>query len=170
MKTKKYNVNSIMTQSVLSAPPFLSLSSAHDFMIENGMHHLPIMQGSTIVGLISLSDLLLHGQKRNKELFFDEEREVSDIMTKNVFTCSPEDNIAYIASIMIEKKIHCLPVIKKGTLIGIVTTSDLLSMLIDLIDDNSVIIPFNQAERDSPDHQRLDAGGYPANQVSWDIL
>lgn len=50
---------------------------------------------------------------------------VSQFMTTQVFTVSPEDNIADTMALMREKKIHRLPVVEKGKLVGIVTDGDL---------------------------------------------
>lgn len=50
---------------------------------------------------------------------------VSQFMTSQVFTVSPEDNIANTMALMREKKISRLPVVEKGKLVGIVTDGDL---------------------------------------------
>lgn len=50
---------------------------------------------------------------------------VSQFMTSQVFTVSPEDNIADTMALMREKKISRLPVVEKGKLVGIVTDGDL---------------------------------------------
>ena len=50
---------------------------------------------------------------------------VSDIMTKNVISVSPEDDISKVAQMMSEHKIHALPVLEgKNQLVGIITESD----------------------------------------------
>lgn len=46
-------------------------------------------------------------------------------MTSQVFTVSPEDNVADTMALMREKKINRLPVVQKGKLVGIVTDGDL---------------------------------------------
>lgn len=50
---------------------------------------------------------------------------VKQFMTSQVFTVSPEDNVADTMALMREKKINRLPVIQKGKLVGIVTDGDL---------------------------------------------
>lgn len=50
---------------------------------------------------------------------------VKQFMTSQVFTVSPEDNVADTMALMREKKINRLPVVKKGKLVGIVTDGDL---------------------------------------------
>ncbi|AHF08333.1 CBS and ACT domain-containing protein [Desulfitobacterium metallireducens] len=50
---------------------------------------------------------------------------VRQFMTSQVFTVSPEDNVADTMALMREKKINRLPVVQKGKLVGIVTDGDL---------------------------------------------
>lgn len=50
---------------------------------------------------------------------------VKQFMTSQVFTVSPEDNVANTMALMREKKINRLPVVEKGKLVGIVTDGDL---------------------------------------------
>jgi CBS domain-containing protein len=53
-------------------------------------------------------------------------KDVSEIMTKDVVTCSPEDEIDKIWRLMTETRFAGLPVVKNGKLVGIVTMKDLL--------------------------------------------
>jgi CBS domain-containing protein len=53
-------------------------------------------------------------------------RPVSEIMTKNAVTCSPEDEIDDIWRLMQDKTLAGLPVVRNGKLVGIVTQKDLL--------------------------------------------
>jgi CBS domain-containing protein len=53
-------------------------------------------------------------------------REVSQIMSKDVVTCSPEDEIDDIWRLMQNKSLAGLPVVKKDRLVGIITMKDLL--------------------------------------------
>ncbi|HEY8911471.1 MAG TPA: CBS and ACT domain-containing protein [Desulfosporosinus sp.] len=50
---------------------------------------------------------------------------VRQFMTSQVFTVSPEESIADTMALMREKKIHKLPVVTKGKLVGFVTDGDL---------------------------------------------
>ncbi len=52
---------------------------------------------------------------------------IHSIMTKNVLTLSPDDNLADAREIMIKNKIHHLPVVNKtGKLVGIITSWDMV--------------------------------------------
>ena len=51
---------------------------------------------------------------------------VEEICTRNVITVEEETPIEDIATIMTEKKIHLLPVVKQGKLVGIIGKKDLI--------------------------------------------
>jgi CBS domain-containing protein len=51
---------------------------------------------------------------------------VDDICTRDMITVDGETSVEEIATIMTEKKIHLLPVLKEGKLIGIIGKKDLI--------------------------------------------
>jgi len=52
-----------------------------------------------------------------------------DIMTANPVTIEPETRASVLVSILLDRRISCLPVVKDGTLVGIVTTTDIAMTL-----------------------------------------
>jgi CBS domain-containing protein len=73
-----------------------------------------------VVGIESFIEPLI---RTNPEKFL---KEVSEVMTKKVVTCSPEDEIDSIWRLMQETRFAGLPVVRNGKLVGIVTQKDLL--------------------------------------------
>jgi CBS domain-containing protein len=55
---------------------------------------------------------------------------VRDAMTAAPFTVSPETEIDEIATVMIKKKFHTVPVQEKGILIGIIGKEDILRTIV----------------------------------------
>lgn len=51
---------------------------------------------------------------------------VSTIMTKELITVQPDDKLSMVLEAFKTKKIHHLPVIEDGKLVGLITTSDLM--------------------------------------------
>ena len=51
---------------------------------------------------------------------------VSELMTRSVITCTPEDAIAEVAKIMTIHRIRHLPVTERGRLVGVVSIGDVL--------------------------------------------
>ena len=56
---------------------------------------------------------------------------VSALMTKTVITCSPDDNIAKVASTMLSRNIRHLPVDDDNRLVGMVSIRDVLNLRLD---------------------------------------
>jgi len=55
-------------------------------------------------------------------------------MTEAVVTLTPRDTAARAAQVLLERKINALPIVDAGRLVGIVSRSDLLHLLIRLIE------------------------------------
>ena len=73
--------------------------------------------------------MMLNLQKRSsrKDVFNNfEEDQLSLIMKKDIITVSPSATIADVAKIFVEKRIHRIPVVDDGRLVGIITPTDLL--------------------------------------------
>lgn len=51
---------------------------------------------------------------------------ISDLMTKAVLTCSPDDNMESLMKTMTERRIRHLPVVDNGRLIGIMSIGDVV--------------------------------------------
>lgn len=74
------------------------------------------------VGIISERDIVREAS-RNEQVFG---RPVSEIMTRDVITGVPEDDLASVANVMTEKRIRHVPVMDKGRLVGIVSIGDVV--------------------------------------------
>ena len=95
-----------------------SRSDAINVMVRNKLTGVPVVRSSDgmLVGIVSRKDVF------NK---FDEEQ-LSLIMKKDIITVSPEASISDVAKIFVEKRIHRIPVVENGKLVGIITPTDLL--------------------------------------------
>jgi CBS domain-containing protein len=77
---------------------------------------------STPVGIVSERDIVREAA-RNEQVFA---RAMSEIMTRDVITGVPEDDLASVANVMTEKRIRHLPVVTGGKLIGIISIGDVV--------------------------------------------
>lgn len=106
------------------------MSSAGD------IRHLPVMEGSQLVGIVTSRDLksyVGHWSSMSIDGLLKKERldrPISRLMTRNVTTVSPEDPVVKAAKLFASKKIGALPVIEDGKLVGIISYVDLLSRFI----------------------------------------
>jgi CBS domain-containing protein len=81
--------------------------------------------GKKVLGIISERDIVnnLAEPNRRDTLL---ETSVSDLMTRNVLTCSVDDSVQTCMSMMTERRCRHLPVIRDGEMVGIVSIGDLV--------------------------------------------
>jgi acetoin utilization protein AcuB len=58
---------------------------------------------------------------------------VESVMTADPMTVSPDTSVEEAASLMLVRNIGCLPITEHGALVGIITTTDLLRALLDVV-------------------------------------
>lgn len=97
---------------------------AWDRMRLHRTHHLVVVEDGAIAGIVSDRDL---GGPRGAPALLN--RRVRDVMTWNAVTARPTTTVREAANILRGRAIGCLPVVERGTLKGIVTTTDLLELI-----------------------------------------
>ena len=110
----------VMTQPVLSVRENRTVREAAAFLTENDISGVPVLsRAGKLVGVVTLTDLAKeeHG------------RRVRDVMTPVVYTIPEETPVEKIARTMIAGRIHRLFVTRGGSVVGVVTTLDLLKLL-----------------------------------------
>ena len=81
-----------------------------------------IIEKEKVIGILSERDIVrAFTQKKSVR-----NTQVHELMTKNIITCSLEDNNEDLLTIMVTKKFRHLPVLEKNKLIGIVSIGDLV--------------------------------------------
>lgn len=119
-----------MTRDVVCIHANDRLETAADLMREWEIHHLPVVDGEKLVGLITDRDILLRTTLDCEGRCVVENCDVSHAMIGTPTTCDPGDSIESIANTMLQNKIDCVPVVSSdGKLIGLVTSVDLIELL-----------------------------------------
>lgn len=122
--------DSIMTRDVVCIEADDSLADAHQIMLEWEIRHLPVLDGKRLVGVLSNRDVLAFGSRTEQGLDVPNIPVVA-AMTHEPLTCRATSELAAIGATMIRHKIDCLPVVDDdGELVGMVTSSDLIEILI----------------------------------------
>ena len=126
-------VRDLMTAEVVTLKEHDSLSVADLVMKLGRIRHMPVVSGGRLVGLISQRDLLHHALSATlDDHSLDHNRalgaiKVSDCMTRDPVTCSPEMTLADAARVMLKNKYGCLPVLVEDELAGILTEADFVA-------------------------------------------
>lgn len=117
-------VRNFMTRQPVVVPPKITAMAALSFMNKNKIRRLPVVEAGTLVGIVTRSDLEA-ALGRGESLKSSSRRLVEDVMTPGPVSVSPDDTIESVAQLMLRNKVSGMPVVKAGTLVGIVTESDI---------------------------------------------
>ncbi len=142
----------IMQKDVITATPETKTVQAAKVMLENRVNGLPVVDEQGLLkGILCQSDLIAQQEELRLPSFFtlldgfiplssykQFEKEVLKIaavsvgqaMTADPVTVGPEASLTEIATLMVSKNIHTLPVVDGGRLIGVIGKEDVLRTLI----------------------------------------
>ncbi len=120
-------VADVMTSAPIVVEVPGSRSDAINIMVRNGLTGLPVIRASDgkLMGVVSRRDVFRK---------FDEDQ-LSLIMKKGCITVTPDTPIEEAAEIFSRMRIHRLPVVDNGNLVGIVTPTDLLRLVKEMKTD-----------------------------------
>ena len=132
-------MSDLMTRSVITAPPGMSLALAQRLMSDHRIRHLPVVQEGQLVGLVSDRDLRQALPSPTTTLTQAEftykmgTLAIATCMTREVVTVPPEAAMVQGMRQLLAGPYGCVPVLAGGQLVGIVTAIDLLrGFLMDL--------------------------------------
>jgi CBS domain-containing membrane protein len=131
-RTSRMHASTTMTRDVIVVPPELALVTAWHLMIRERIRHLPVVRSGALIGMLSDRDVLARGKRlADGNLHIDSEILVGAAMTPlPLDTCEATDDITELARTMIERRIEAVPVVRGLRLIGLVTSTDLLEVLV----------------------------------------
>jgi CBS domain-containing membrane protein len=127
----------IMTAAVVSIGRSEGAGAAWRLFNEYPVHHLPVVDGSLVVGMLSTADLkkiehLLPRGVADPQAWLDQRMRVADLVRRPVVTIADTASVADAAASMARHAIHALPVVNAGGhLLGIVTTTDVMHGLLN---------------------------------------
>ncbi len=130
-------VRSRMSRDVVTATPETTLAEALALSQHHQIRHLPVLENGKLAGLVSDRDMRLHepapgsmtAEQRDTYLAG---KTIGEIMTRNVETTTPDMPIEEAAQRLFQQHIGCLPVMEGNTIIGIITTLDLLRGMVEI--------------------------------------
>jgi acetoin utilization protein AcuB len=135
---RQLTVRDVMTANPVTIGPEESLSRALEVMRMHGIRRIPVMMADTVVGLLAEGDLkraqpsTLSASEQEFSQVMDR-TEVARIMIKEPVTVTDETPLLEAVRTLQTTKFGALPVVRDGRLVGIVTDTDLLACLANLV-------------------------------------
>jgi CBS domain-containing protein len=141
----------IMTRELVTVSQRMEIVNAAKILLEKGINGVPVVDAGKLVGILCQSDLIAqqkdlplpsvftlldgfiplsstrHLEKAVKKIAATT---VADAMTPDPVTVKPDTPIDEIASLMLDKNFHTIPVVDKGKLVGIIGKEDVLRTLL----------------------------------------
>ncbi|WP_422859495.1 CBS domain-containing protein [Flagellimonas sp. S174] len=136
---KRVPVSQIMTTDVVTLTTKDNLVKAEETFKTNRIRHIPIVNGDTILGILSYTDLMrisfadaIDEYEQNVDTMVYNMFSIEQVMVKDVVSVPSTATIKEVAQFLTQKEFHALPVVDEGKLVGIVTTTDLIRYLLEL--------------------------------------
>lgn len=121
-----------MTRTVMIVPPELALDAAWGLMQTHRIRHLPVVRSGEVLGMLSDRDVLLQASPAIDGTPIVPAVPVGAAMKPAPYTITPDTPIGVIVRLFTERKIDAAPVVSDaGRLIGLVTSTDLMLLLLD---------------------------------------
>ena len=146
----------LMNPEVLTVREELTVRELADFLLDNEISGAPVVDGEgRLVGVVSLVDLVEAASEEegaaagrspsafqthdnegelsaeDLEELDDSDLQVGDIMTAEIHSVAEDATVSQVAMAMLKDHLHRLLVIREGRVVGIISTSDLLGLLVD---------------------------------------
>jgi acetoin utilization protein AcuB len=128
-----------MTRNLITVTPDTNILKVKNLLKECNIDQVPVVEGKKLVGIITDKDIRNNSASPASTLSIHElnyllsEMNAREIMTKKLYTASPGTTIEAAARLINEKRVNSLPVVVNDELVGIITTCDMLNVLLEFM-------------------------------------
>ena len=111
----------LMTSPAECLAPDETLVDAARMFSKYDVGSMPVVDGDTLVGVITDRDIIVEGVAKNLDLA---DTQISKIMSKNVVTVDVTDDALVVARVLADKQIRRVPVVDGDRVVGVVSQAD----------------------------------------------
>ncbi len=131
-------VSKIMSKALITVHHGDPVSKAKTLMRDSGVHHIPVVSGDQLVGMISWSDILrvsfgdaFKTDERLVDATLDHTMTLENLMKKSPVSIPETGSVREAAELLASGDFHAVPVVSGGKLVGMVTSTDLIRYLLE---------------------------------------
>ena len=128
-----------MTRNPITVSPDVSIAEAMERMRREKIRRfLVVDKKGALVGIVTREDLLHASPSSVTSLsvwevsYLLSQVKVKEVMTRDVLTVTEDVTLEEASRLMVDNKIGCLPVVRDGMVVGIITESDLFKVFLEL--------------------------------------
>lgn len=140
-------VSDVMTRDVATVSPDTPVNEVARVMVRRGVSGVPVVEKDAVIGVVTELDLIVRNTRLEPPAFFAlldgripletpghyRKRlqhmlgtQVRDVMTREVHSIAPNEELEALAELMVKRRVNPVPVVEGGRLVGIVSRSDIL--------------------------------------------
>lgn len=131
-------VSHIMTRNLVTLDINQPVSKARQIFDSASIHHLPVVRGEDLVGILSWTDFLRisfgefgNQDGRGLDAVLDHTYKLADVMKADPVTLPVTGTVRDAATLLGSSGFHSLPIVDGQKLVGLVTSTDLIRYLLD---------------------------------------
>jgi len=131
-------LSKIMSTELQTVQVGQKLSEARRLLLATAIGHVPVLDGETLVGMLSSGDILRltydagNVDPRTIDAVLDNTFSLDKTMTRDLTTMQAGDTIRQAAELLVASDFHAIPIVDEGQkLVGIVTSTDLIRYLLE---------------------------------------
>jgi CBS domain-containing protein len=122
-------ISKVSATGLQTISPDKTVHEASQKLVEFNIGALPVCDAEGgLVGIITERDILRETAKHGSQAVGNK---IAGVMTRNVMTCTADDDIETAMRIMTERRIRHLPVLANGDLVDIISIGDLVKSKLD---------------------------------------
>lgn len=121
-------------RDVFTIEPGRSVQDAVEVLVQRNIGSLVVVEGSAVHGIVTERDILRLAARR--PVTFGELR-IADVMTTDLVTAEPGDEIGSVMDAMTENRVRHLPILEGGALRGLVSIGDVVNALRKSVEDEN---------------------------------
>ena len=114
-------VKDIMKNTVISIDSSLTVKDAAKMMEDSGVGCVVVMENGVATGILTERDFVRKIAAHEKSL----STPVKEVMSSPLIVINPDETVWELAELMKQRRIHKVPVVNEGRLVGIATSTDL---------------------------------------------
>ena len=153
-----FSIEAIMSTNLITVPRSATLAEARGLMHDNRIHHIPVVEGDKLIGLVTLTNVLAATDsflREDNSRIHADSISIEETMVTDVATVDINASLRQAALFIERHKIGCLPVLDDDKLVGIITDTDFVAVAINLLEQLEESEPLDEDAFDE-DYEDVD--------------